>query len=82
MNHQNPLEEILYGQTNGKKTFSQFRKGRTTEEENSSLEEDKRDGSSKRKDTLRRMGNSYQRTKREKKIQKLSDNSDHWKGLS
>ena len=81
MNKQNPLEELLYGDTQGKKTFSQFRKGGETEVENGSVEEDTSTSSKKRTGTLERMENSYRRRQRDKKIKKLSDNSDHWKGL-
>lgn len=81
MKEQNPLEKILYGETHGKKTFSQFRQGRETEEETVSVEENTVRGSKKRTDTLERMEKSYRRRQRDKKIQKLSDNSDHWEGL-
>ena len=82
MNYQNPLEEILYGTTYGKRTFTQFRDQiRESKKENGSLEEDKTRGYQKGKDTLGRMEQSYKRRKREKNIQKLSDYSDHWKGL-
>ena len=56
MKEMNSLEDLLYGETNGKKTFSTFRKegGELTE---------------------RTKG------KREKKINKLSNKKDHWKGL-
>jgi len=82
MNNQNPLEEILYGTTYGKRTFTQFRNQiRESRKENGSLEEDRTRGSQKGKDTLGRMEQSYKRRKREKKIQKLSDYSDHWEGL-
>ena len=82
MNYQNPLEEILYGTTYGKRTFTQFRNQiRESRKENGSLEEDRTRDSQKGKDTLGRMEQSYKRRKREKKIQKLSDYSDHWEGL-
>ena len=81
MNQQNPLEKILYGDTNGKKTFSQFRQGRETEEGTVSVEENTVRGPKKRKDTVGRMEKSYRRRQRDKKVQKLSDNSDHWSGL-
>jgi len=32
-------------------------------------------------DLLKRMNNAYKRNKREKKIDKLKNNSSHWKGL-
>ena len=56
INQQTTLERLLYGDTQGRKTFSTFRKegGQLTE---------------------RTKG------KREKKIDKLSNNKDHWKGL-
>ena len=47
----------------------------------SSVEEDTSPSSKKRTGTLERMENSYRRRQRDKKIKKLSDNSDHWKGL-
>lgn len=81
MYKQNPLEELLYGDTQGKKTFSQFRKGRNTEIRDSSVEEEKTRDTQKGTGTLERMGKSYKRRKRERKIQKLSDNPNHWKGL-
>lgn len=81
MYKQNPLDKLLYGDTKGKKTFSQFRKGRQTEGENGSVKEDTSPSSKKRTGTLDRMENSYRRRQRNKKIKKLSDNSDHWKGL-
>jgi hypothetical protein len=33
-------------------------------------------------DLIKRMSSAYQKRKREKKIDKLKSNSDHWKGLS
>ena len=82
MTYQNPLEEILYGTTYGKRTFTQFRDQiRESEEKNGSLEEDRTRGSKKRTDTVGRMEKSYQRRQREKKIEKLSNDSGHWKGL-
>ena len=39
------------------------------------------DGTTKEDDDLLLMENSYRRRQRDKKIKKLSDNSDHWKGL-
>ena len=82
MYEQNSLEKILYGNTNGKKSFSQFRKGRVCEEKNSSLEEDTDRSSKKRKDTVRRMEGSHQKRNRDKKIKKLESDSSHWRGLS
>ena len=82
MYEQNSLEKILYGNTNGKKSFSQFRKGRVCEEKNSSLEEDTDRSSKKRKDTVRRMEGSHQKRNRDKKIKKLQDNPRHWSGLT
>lgn len=32
-------------------------------------------------DLIKRMGNAYKRNKREKKIDKLKSNNNHWKGL-
>ena len=82
MNYQNPLEEILYGTTYGKRTFTQFRNQiRESRKENGSLEEDRTRGSQKGKDTLGRMEQSYKRRKREKKIQKFIDNPRHWSGI-
>ena len=53
---QNTLERLLYGDTQGRKTFSTFRKegGELTEKT---------------------------KGKRDKKIEKLSNNKNHWKGL-
>jgi len=82
MNNQNPLEDLLYGNTQGKKTFSQFRKERCLEVENDSIKEDLNRSSKKRTGTLDRMEKSYQKRQRDKKIQKLTDNSDHWRRLS
>ena len=83
MNYQNPLEEILYGTTYGKRTFTQFRdQVRESKEENGSLEENRTRGPKKRKDTVGRMENSYQRRQRKKKIEKLSSDEGHWKGLN
>ena len=65
MKEKNSLEELLYGDTQGKRTFSNFRK------EGEGLTERTKE---KRPDTL-------QKQKREKKIDKLSTNKDHWKGL-
>lgn len=82
MNEQNYLEKILYGDTHGKRTFNQFRKESGLSEEKTSLiDEDKRTRNSKGNDTVRRMENSYQKRQRTKKVQKLNDNPDHWKGL-
>ena len=83
MNYQNPLEEILYGPTYGKTTFSQFRgKIRECEIQNESHEEDSTRGPKKRSDTVGRMEKSHERRQREKKIVKLSQDSGHWKGLN
>ena len=82
MNNQNPLEELLYGDTQGKKTFSQFRKERRLEVENDSIKEDSNRSTKKRTGTLDRMEKSYQKRQRDKKIQKLTNNSDHWRRLS
>lgn len=65
MREKNSLEELLYGTTPGMKTFSNFRK------EGEELTERNKE---KRSNTL-------QKQKREKKINKLSTNKDHWKGL-
>lgn len=81
MNEQNYLEKILYGDTHGKRTFTQFRKEGMSQEENYSTEEDTHTGSKKTNDTLRRMEKSTQRRTREKKIKKLQDNPSHWRGL-
>ena len=53
---QNTLERLLYGDTQGRKTFSTFRRegGELTEKT---------------------------KGKRDKKIEKLSNNKNHWKGL-
>ena len=82
MNKQNPLEELLYRDAQGKKTFSQFRQRRESEVENGSVKEDTSTSSKKRTGTLERMEKSYQKRQRDKKIQKLKDFSDHWKNLS
>ena len=50
--------------------------------ENDSIKEDSNRGTKKRTETLDRMEKSYQKRQRDKKIQKLTDNSDHWGGLS
>jgi len=82
MYEQNPLEMILYGDTQGKRTFNQFRKeSGLSEEKTSFIDEDKRTRNSKGNDTVRRMENSHQKRQRTKKVQKLNDNPDHWKGL-
>jgi hypothetical protein len=83
MYEQNPLEMILYGDTQGKRTFNQFRKeSGLSEEKTSFIDEDKRTRNSKGNDTVRRMENSHQKRQRTKKVQKLNDNPDHWKGLN
>ena len=82
MNEQNYLEKILYGDTYGKKTFTQFRKEGMSQEENHSIEEDTSRSSKKTNDTLRRMEKSTQRRTRDKKIKKLQDNPRHWSGLT
>ena len=83
MNYQNPLEEILYGTTYGKRTFTQFRdQVRESKEENGSLEEDRTRGPKKRKDTVGRMEKSYERRQRKNKIEKLQQDNRLWSGLS
>ncbi len=72
-NEQNSLQEILYGKTQGMKSFSNFRK-----EEKELIE--RRQGE-RSQDTIQRMEKSHQRREREKKIDKLSNNKDHWEGL-
>ncbi len=37
--------------------------------------------SNKKNDLINRMMNSYRKTKRKKKIEKLEDNPNHWEGL-
>lgn len=82
MYEQNPLEMILYGDTQGKRTFNQFRKeSGLSEEKTSFIDEDKRTRNTKGNDTVKRMENSYQKRQRTKKVQKLNDNPDHWKKL-
>ena len=84
MEQQNPLEKILYGDLpRGKKFFSQFRKESGILEEQTSTTKKNRTQSSKDgKDLIRRMGQSYRKRQRDKKIQKLSDNPSHWRGLN
>ena len=53
---QNTLERLLYGDTQGRKTFSTFR----------------REGGGLTEKT---------KGKRDKKVEKLSNNKNHWKGL-
>ena len=82
MEQQNPLERLLYGDTKGKRTFSRFRKeSGILDEKTNRTKKDRTQGSSNGKDLITRMGKSYQKRQRDKKIQKLSDNPSHWKGL-
>ena len=73
MKEKNSLEELLYGNNHDMKTFSNFNK-----EGEDLVERTKGKGN---KDTLKRMEKSYKRRKREQKIDKLSNNQDHWEGL-
>jgi len=82
MDEQNLLEKLLYGDTQGKRTFSQYRKEKELLGEKTKGLKKTGTGTSKtRNDLIKRMENSYQKRQRTKKVQKLKDNSDHWKGL-
>jgi len=82
MDEQNLLEKLLYGDTQGKRTFSQYRKEKELLDEKTKGPKKTGTGTIKtRNDLIKRMENSYQKRQRTKKVQKLKDNSDHWKGL-
>ena len=82
MDEQNLLEKLLYGDTQGKRTFSQYRKEKELLDEKTKGPKKTGTGTSNtRNDLIKRMENSYQKRQRTKKVQKLKDNSDHWKGL-
>ena len=82
MDEQNLLEKLLYGDTQGKRTFSQYRKEKELlDEKTKGLKKTGTGTTKNRNDLIKRMENSYQKRQRTKKVQKLKDNSDHWKGL-
>ena len=61
------------------KTFKHFIYDTQISQYNIMLDEQKRN---KKKEIEKRMGTSYDKRKREKKVQKLLDNPDHWRRLS
>lgn len=61
------------------KTFKHFIYDTQISQYNIMLDEQKRN---KKKDIKRRMSDAFDKKEREKKVQKLLDNPDHWRRLS
>ena len=82
MSGQNILEIMLYGDSQDKKTFHEFRREAGLLDEKTKGSKKVRTRSLKDGDgTAKRMEKAYTKRQRDKKVEKLQSDSNHWKGL-